>query len=86
MIEVRNLTKRYRELLVIDNFSHSFEESYYVCNVKSYHRAQDVRWRRFRYDDGDEPLRYAPRTLIVVITMKGATPKNERNRRKKLVR
>ena len=26
MIEVRNLTKRYRELLVIDNFSHSFEE------------------------------------------------------------
>ena len=26
MIEARNLTKRYRELLVIDNFSHSFEE------------------------------------------------------------
>ena len=26
MIEVRNLTKRYRELLAIDDFSHSFEE------------------------------------------------------------
>ena len=26
MIEVRNLTKKYRELTVIDNFSHSFDE------------------------------------------------------------
>ena len=26
MIEVRNLTKKYRELTVIDNFSHTFHE------------------------------------------------------------
>jgi hypothetical protein len=30
-----------------------------------------VRWRRFRFDDDDEPLRYAPRTLTVIKTMKG---------------
>ena len=26
MIEVRNLTKKYRELIVIDNFSHTFDK------------------------------------------------------------
>ena len=59
-------------------------ESYYVCNTKSYHRAQKVRWIRFRYADADEPPRFAPRTLTAIITMKGATPRNERNRRKKV--
>ena len=45
--------------------------SYYVCNRKSYHRALNMRWRWFRSADNDEPLRYAPRTLIVIRTMKG---------------
>ena len=45
--------------------------SYYVCNWKSYHRAQNMRWRRFRSNDNDEPLRYAPRTLLAIRTMKG---------------
>ena len=26
MIEIRNLTKKYRDLAVIDNFSHSFDK------------------------------------------------------------
>ena len=37
MIEVRNLTKKYRELTVIDNFSHSFDEG------KVYEYAFDTR-------------------------------------------
>ena len=45
--------------------------SYYVCNRKSYHRAQNMRWRWFRSNDNDEPLRYASRTLLVIRTMKG---------------
>ena len=43
----------------------------YVCNRKSYHRAQNMRWRWFRSNDNDEPLRYASRTLLVIRTMKG---------------
>ena len=45
--------------------------SYYVCNRKSYHRAQNMRWRWFRSADNDEPLRYAARTLIAIRTMNG---------------
>ena len=44
--------------------------SYYVCNMESYHRVPKVCLRRFRFDGDDEPLRYAPRTLIVVKAMK----------------
>jgi len=36
----------------------------------------------FRYDVDDEPLRYAPRTLIAIITMKGATPRSEKKEEK----
>ena len=50
-------------------------QSYYVCNRKSYHRAQNMRWRWFRSNDNDEPLRYAPRTLLVIRTMKGLRDK-----------
>ena len=60
--------------------------SYYVCNMESYHRVPKVCLRRFRIDGDDEPLRYAPRTLIVVKAMKVASHRGIRNWRKKLVR
>ena len=57
----------------------SKDQSYYVCNMKSYHRALNVCWRRFRFANADEPLRYAPRTLTVIKTMKGAALRDVKN-------
>ena len=54
--------------------------------MESYHRVPKVCLRRFRFDGDDEPLRYAPRTLIVVKAMKVASQRGIRNWRKKLVR
>ena len=47
--------------------------------MKSYHRALNVCWRRFRFANADEPLRYAPRTLTVIKTMKGAALRDVKN-------
>jgi len=41
-----------------------------------------MRWRRFRSDDNDEPLRYAPRTLIVIRTMKGLRYRTKKEKEK----
>ena len=39
--------------------------------TESYHRALSKHSERFRSADGDEPLRYASRTLVILRTMKG---------------
>ena len=49
----------------------TLKEKLLCLQTESYHRALSKHSERFRSADGDEPLRYASRTLVILRTMKG---------------
>ena len=58
-------------LTTINNAFISEAKKLLCLQTESYHRALSKHSERFRSADGDEPLRYASRTLVILRTMKG---------------